>query len=344
MAIELFDFALDLAQRTDVGGSKKAFVFRLARKPVSLHGKPFVQHWMPKPGLYADRGRRSPNRQTVLDCYLEICRRSEEVTTDADAIQSYVLANMTADRGNGARRILLDASLRDGIFDDGLNPDSWFPQLEEMVRQSRHERLDPGAFHEKTRSILGPSEYDQQILDLYDRLERRLFPWRDADHPPDAETALDIARAVWKAELRTIGRRCGNEAQKQVLDMFARECRGAFNRAYSLVWWFITDALRLSEGFDDFGFGFHRLWHLDLPIDGVWDRRIHLFHGNPFALHPASGYFLATPTGAELTRRWVERPQDLTAQGEFLHALYIAVFDYARRHAEANEERRLEAS
>lgn len=340
--VETIDVVLDLDKICGSVGETSKFVFELSLNPISLGGRKLTQHWMSKRELYGNRGRTKSfcNRDAVIRCFAEFCRRDGSLAEDSEVLQSYILAHLTGDRSNGARRVFLDSSLKHGIFDDGQHPDSWYPQLEAAIDRSRDQTIDPVSFHCKTVCLLGQEPYEREILELYDYLERQLFPWRDNRKLPSADSALQHAETVWKEELRKIGRRSGKEAEKQVLDMFARECRTAFHRAYSSVWYHLCDVLRENGLVDDFGFNFHCLWHLDQRF-GAGDGRYHyLFHGSPFALHPASGYLLATPTGAALTRAWLERPADLRAQGRFLHAAFVALCDYASRHSDANVNRR----
>lgn len=342
MAVETISVSLDLDQILGSLGETSKFAFELSLNSITLDGRKLTQYWMSKRELYGDRGRTKSfcNREAVISCFAEFCRRDGGLAEDSDVLQSYILAHLTGDRSNGARRVFLDSSLKHGIFDDGLNPESWYPQLETAIDRSRDQTMDPVTFHCKTVSLLGQEPYAPEILALYDYLERQLFPWRHNRKLPAADSALQHAEAVWKEELKKIGRRSGKEAEKQVLDMFARECRTAFHRAYSAVWYHLCDVLREDGLVDDFGFRFHWLWHLDQRFSGADGRYHYLFHGSPFALHAASGYFLATPTGAALTRKWLERPADLGAQGRFLHAAFVAICDYASRHSDANVNRR----
>ncbi|HEV7283134.1 MAG TPA: hypothetical protein VGN57_23210 [Pirellulaceae bacterium] len=185
---------------------------------------------------------------------------------------------------------------------------------------------------------MGRREYPAEARQIYNDLQQRLFPWQHDSRNPTGETAISIASEVWVRDLRLIGRRQGNELPKLVLDMFAYEARAALHRAYSAAWVAIAFALRGRGDLDDFSASFHAFWHLDLVVESDAGP-LHLFHGTPIALHPVSGYFLATPTGAALTRELLERPTDPSRE-RFLNGLLIAVFDYASRHEDANASRR----
>lgn len=331
------DAAAELSSSTDEG--RPAFAFDLHRVEINLAGRRFLHHWIAKPGLYGDRNRRSANRRAVLEYYWARCVRDGSAYDDPEALQSYVLAHLTAhSRSHGSRRVFLDACLRDGIRADGRNPESRQAMLEAALRNARSDRVSVLEFYERTRAVLGRREYPEEARETYNDLQQRLFPWQNDARNPAAETAISIASEVWERDLRVIGRRRGNELHKLVLDMLAYEARAAVHRAYSASWNEIAMALRDRGDLDDFGASFHAFWHLDLVLRSNTGP-LHLFHGTPIALHPVSGYFLETGTGARLTRELLERPMD-SRRERFLNGLLTAVFDYASRHADANASRR----
>ena len=190
--------------------------------------------------------------------------------------------------------------------------------------------MDIKKFRDVTATVLGPPQYDANVQDAYKRMaEPLLARGRDA-LGRWGEVGVEAPLQEWRHCMGSIGRHRGHETEKKVLDIISFETRAALHRCYSATWCELLPHLAKKYNMTPESQAFHRLWHLDqcLPTDDP-DVRFHLFHGHVFGLHPASGLFATTSTGAELIGDWLQDPKSEGPFQRLLHGISIATASYA---------------
>ena len=207
-------------------------------------------------------------------------------------------------------------------------------ELEKLLSSGRQEELTKFDFQSRTANLLGPPEYDATANERYREFAAQLLgPTREALQNI-GETGLQVAIDQWNSWTRSIGRRVGNEMQKQILDVLSYECRAAFHTCYSAVWFDLIQHLEAKWELSLETVLFHRLWHLDL-LDKLEDPSLpnnRLFHGHIFGLHPACANFMLTQTGCALMGQYLIDPGSQSSFRRLLNGLFIAMHDYAIRN------------
>lgn len=318
------------------------FTFELCRKSLDL-GSVSFQWWMSQKGLYGERNQESKNRQSIVDLYWSICLREGSAATDRGVQETYILASLLPHaRSNGSRRVFADASLTRAKKIKEFDRQTALDNLEGMLKASKTQTINAVDFNLQTADVLGPPVYDGEVKEAYGRFVDEMLG--ESSGGLDEEGLPGLQRAIdkWRKAMRTIGRRSGNEKEKQVLDILSYECRAAFHRCYSATWLLLLDELATKRGFSEESMLFHRLWHLQQcqPSNEMTDRNFFLFHGHIFGLHPALGDFISTPTGRELIGELISAPSDDSCHQGFLYGVWIASFDYANRNDVAKELRK----
>ena len=223
------------------GVDPQVFPIHLCRKNSQFGEFDIPQFWMPKPGLYADRGRTAKNHGPILDAYWAICT-AEGKNASANVRSTYLLARLLPlTRSNGSRRVFQDAALRRPGVTQSRDAEE-VEELKNLLERAAQSQMDPMDFYTRTANLLGPPEYPQEVWDRYLELEDSLLDdvgeSQEAGEPPSIEAVV----AVWKTQLRRFGRHTGHELKKQVLDVFSYEARAAFHSCYSAVWCYLFDS------------------------------------------------------------------------------------------------------
>ena len=311
------------------------FSFELCRRPKAEFGTVVVdQWWMPVTPLYGQRRgdtKLAHNHSEILQLYWAFAIH-DAATQERDAQERFLLATLVPfTRGEGSRTIFADAFLRAPKQSEVLELNTW-------LESSRNKLMCRKEFHEKSRQLLGRTEFPEETQELYNHVCGQLL-----DEPcaalaeDDIETATSIVRKEWDRLMRTIGRRGGHAEEKIVLDVLSYEARAAFHHCYSVAWLELISHLAREERFGIETARFLRFWHTDL-IDS--ETHESLFHGHVFGLHPASGPFVMTQTGGEFLGDWLSAPTSSKALGRLLHGLFLALYAYQENRSSLAEERR----
>jgi hypothetical protein len=320
-----------IREEVEVAGER--FVFSLCRKAEQMGPVPVDHWWVPATELYRQRGhrrRRDGNHAALTEAFWALCRR-EGTHHEPDVQESYLLSRLLPHaRSQGSRRVFADAFLQSRVQAARPARQAARAELEEMLRASQGEGLTRLAFQRKTGEALGPPELTPEAVRAYLEFCEAFFgrarPALAADKPAGVAAAV----AGWQKVMRSVGRRCGQALQKQVLDVLSYEARAALHRCYSAAWdLLLLPLLERKYALSRESLAFLRLWHLDQVSESNHGEQayFHLFHGHVFALHPACGELLRTAAGRELMGRWLRRPSE-RALSRLLHGLYVAVLHY----------------
>ena len=263
------------------------FVFDACRKAAQFGNVQIDQWWMGPATVYPQRGRPASNFQPIVDYYWKRC--FFEATAINDEVENtFILANLLPlARSNGGRRVFADS--RPYRSQPGIGVRTVAAELDAYLQGDRHSEMNESEFQKQTAKVLGPPDYGVEVCELYQQFaENLLGPAREALER-DGEAGLQVAVDQWKRWDESIGRRRGNESEKQALDILSYECRAALHTCYSAVWYELIQHLSTQQAMSDESAVFHRLWHLDLhegPETNLLPNS-RLFHGHVFALHPA---------------------------------------------------------
>lgn len=321
------------AETLEVVSQPEKFSFALQQKRVDFAGVEFTQYWMDQRQVYADRKRSQSLHRDLVDCYWAICMR--EGTVFDDGVQeSYILANLLPSaRSNGSRRVLLD-STPTRVEKSKQNRKDLVDELNALLKSSHDQAMTLVDFRDTTANAIGPPLYPNDTVSLYREFEQELLVKGRGQLEKEGPAGVKVAQEQWQHWSTSIGRRAGQDKEKEILDMFSYECRAALHRCYSAVWEEILSDLLQKEDLPPAFAIFHKFWHQDQvwPSDHPDRSYFHLFHGHIFALHPAGGYFLLTPTGKRLMGEWLSESHQEGSFGRLLNGLATAVHLYAIRH------------
>jgi hypothetical protein len=306
--------------------------FHVYRKPVRL-GDLEVDHWWMDIGtLYGQRNRRASNQAAVVDYWWALCTQDATVL-DEPTRESYILARLLPfARSNGSRRVFVDSvPTRPGGRRELTES---VTELEQRLADSADGEMDKAEFHSRTGDLLGPPEYPREVHDRYHQLSEELLCEAREALEQGGHAGLDMALARWTSWMNSIGRRRGNELEKQVLDALSYECRTAFHCCYSAVWCDLIPHLQRNYNLSTESAAFLAFWHLEPREESNQPELayFHLFHGHIFALHPACGAFMLTQTGSRLLSEWLPHGGRGASYRRLLHGLFVAVYQYAQRH------------
>jgi hypothetical protein len=357
-----------------LGSGRRRFSLTLNRKSLRLGQVTFEQWWLPIPSLYGERvGRRTAlpgsNSVAIITGFWHLCRE-HSTHTDRDVQESVLLAHLVSGmRSGGSRRVLADGFLGpQGKKAAGADPTT----LDGLIRGVRHQPYSRAQFRRDTVGALRtPGVVTDDARTEYRRLCDELFPTAVARLTRGISGAARSVTEVWNRWNVAVGRRRGNAAGKQAMDMLSYEARAAFHRVYSAVWvYLILPTLRAEHGLGAEAADFHEFWH----TDPSWevpdaDANEHLFHGHVFGLHPAGALFLRVPAGRQVVgerlslrrhinadrgsdgRLWSAIPDlpggetpptdsEAIAFGRVLSGYAAAVFHYAQQRSEISDARR----
>ena len=325
------------------------FPFELWRKAARFGDVPIDQWWMPAQTVYGQRNNNAINSANLVGYYWALCLR--EGTVFEDSVQeTYILASiLPLVRSTGGRRVFADAQPYRRASGAPLRTVA--AELQELLETSRGFELSTLAFHEHVMNTLGPPEYEPEVHTACQEFSAQLLGEAREALEREGTAGLEVARNQWLEWNRTIGRRRGNETQKQALDVLSYECRTALHTCYSAVWFDLIQHLGAKYGWSDESLLFHWLWHFDLRDNieqpeteqPVWHLGVadgddslvlpnnRLFHGHVFALHPACANFAITRRGRELLGAFLIDPSSEQALHLLLGGLYVAIDDYAGR-------------
>ena len=321
-----------------ITGNGLEFIFELNCKREHDLGSVQVDHWwMPITPLYGQRrGSKPLNRNFVeiLRVYWHAMQQ-RGATGIRDAQERYLLAALVPDvRAEGSRNIFDDAFLR---------PMSQKKQKvavraldAEILRPGKDGRLGRAEFSEKAWQLLGITELSDTIRRNYNQQLAQAL-----DEPcallgnSDPDDAIRLARMQWRRLMQGVGRRGGEAEKKVALNVISYEARAALHHCYSVTWITLIWALESERELDPLSAAFLRLWHtVDEESDSV-----PLFHGHVLALHPATGPFLLSRTGATLVGEWLNSPDSTETFERLLNGLYLALVNYYMQRASAAENR-----
>jgi hypothetical protein len=344
---------------------KRPFDFQIYNKAEQL-GAVAVQHlWMKISGLYDTTPERAGNSIELVECYWALCLEAQcqGEPEHPDDRRTYLLArllphtlsNLAAtvmpDRGFGPKFRFLSAKAENEALE----------QLEGMLREPASDLPDIVTFRDWTYDYLGMPKLSEAAKSLYRKEIDLLLDDAAQLMARDKEAAIRLTIDRWKDAKRRLypRRRWKSPEAKLVMSVISYECRAALNECYSDVWTGLLCSdgpLRERYNLTPADVCFMALWHViqkapsDLP-----NARFDLFHGHIFALHPALGMLIRTPTGKELLGDLVSatlalptlpepqemfaRVRELPAFRHLLLAVEMAVCAYTERREEIALER-----
>lgn len=308
------------------------FEFALCRNQVTLGEIEVDQFWMPTRSLYGQRNQRAVNLEPLIELFWAECGVAG-TQCEAAIQETYLLAKILPyARSNGSRRVFIDAfQTLPGNRSGRMR--AWTADLNQLLTASRHNEYDELAFQRATGNLIGPPTYSEEVRRCYQTLSANLLQEARSAANNDELEATERVLGEWRRLFQSIGRRRGNQLEKQALDILSYECRTALHRCYSSVWSTLLHALAHRYGMTNESYIFHQLWHFERcrESDHGEESYFHLFHGHIFGLHPACGPVLLTRTGAELFSVWL-RDGTLQSYHRVLHALAVAVSYYADQY------------
>lgn len=312
--------------------TRSTFNFDLCRKVISLGDHTFDQYWMRRNGLYGNRKTMSRNHRSVIDCFWELCcdAGSAHDMEESDIRETFLLAKLLPFvRSNASQKVFRDASLQH--YNDKQTKafqayvkeldDFWLPNNGTKTMQE---------FYDVIASCVGPAGYEPDVFRAYDKYI--------SDIMQDSSSCKVRPLATiekWKKLISSVGRRSGRTIEKQALDILSYECRAAFHKCYSAVWYYlILNVLRNEFGLSESAMTFHGMWNIDLvlPSNESSEVNFHLFHGHIFGLHPAFGYLVNTVRGRQVIGDLISEPTNELVQGKFLNCGLVAAQFYAAKH------------
>ncbi|MBL8792398.1 MAG: hypothetical protein JNM56_00690 [Planctomycetia bacterium] len=310
----------------------RTFPFELCCKDEQFGSLALSHWWMNTRRLYGQRLRPAPNLLNITDYFWALCRK-HGTAHDPEVQESFLLARLLPHvRSNAGRRVFADAHLtRPERL--GSSIEEARAELETLLQASRNQTLSMMDFKNRTADILGPPVLTPEVQDRYPALTDDLLGHARVSVVKSDSTGMQIAIDRWQQLMRRIGRRAGQALDKQVLDILSYECRAAFHRCYSAVWWDLIPRLTLNHGLSPANQRFLHFWHLDHCSESAQGPHawFHLFHGHIFALHPAGAALMQSPTGRSLLGAWLTEPASERAFGQLLHALLVVLHGYAEQ-------------
>jgi hypothetical protein len=283
--------------------------------------------------LYGQRGRSDSNLQTMADYFWMRCVLQGE-HVKADNQQTYLLANLCPSvRSSAAQRILPDARPRRGQM---YLSTQWaaVSALEELLRKpadlgrAQDDRMTMSEFHQRTRQLLMP-RFDAAQKQVYRQFCGILFGQKVRKALMDNPAGARIAVAKWMQLNKRFGRHSDRPLERSVLDTLSYQSTAAVRRCYAFVWNDLIPHLARQHRLNWATLQFLRLMHLEhlIPTQGS-NRRVSLFHGHIFALHPAMSMLMYTPTGQQLMGQYVRgetAEECLTPFQKLLWAIYLSL-------------------
>lgn len=319
----------------------QSFPFELCRKTEQLSLLAVDHWWMNTRRLYGQRHRPAPNLQNITGYYWALSQTHGTVE-NPEVQESFILARLSPQaRSNAGRRIFADAHLTRPERLGGTTEEAR-AELETLLQASHDKTLTMVDFKNRTADILGPPLLTSEVQDRYVELTDDLLGKACTALDKDGSAGVQFAIDRWQQLMRRIGRRAGHALDKAVLDILSYECRAAFHRCYSAVWWDLIPRLALKHHLSPASQRFLHFWHLDHCSESAQGPHalFHLFHGHIFALHPAGGALLQSPTGRSLLGAWLSEPESEVAFGHLLHALLVTLHHYAEQRETGAGSRR----
>lgn len=308
----------------------KCFSLELCRKPSQFGNVPVDHWWMDVSSVYGQRNQPARNGNVIVELFWSLCLK--EATVFHEEVQdSYILAKLLPHvRSNGARRIFADAVLT-APGRVGLKRPEMIAQLDASIRAHSDREMGIEDFRDETAKLLGPEIYSEEVIARYRQISEELLGEGRRTLQKWGPSGLAVPLAQWRQWMTEVGRRSGNELDKQVLDILSYEARAAMHRCYSATWCALLPHVAKKYGLTSETITFHRLWHLDQcqPSNDP-SSLFHLFHGHVFALHPATALFSLCDAGCTLLGNWLEQPDSPATFQRLLHGIFVAVGDYAR--------------
>lgn len=308
---------------------RHSFAFELSRKATRLGDIVLDHYWMSHNSLYGQRNCFGRNGRQVVDFFWNLCLEHGTVIDD-EVVDSFILASLhPIVRSNGSRHVFSDGILSNAKH-FGFTTDEQTEDLDLELASKRQEIATAAEFRNRTAIALACPLPDDEARAAYSEFERRLFEQGRGAVRRLGPDGLVISRECWSEWMRKIARRSGEATKKTVLDMLSYEAKAALHRAYSAAWCRLLPRLRDEFDLTAESWNFHRLWHLDLPVEAGARDTCHLFHGHVLGLHPIGSAFIQTTTGKRLLADYIPR-LDEDAKGRLLNGLAITAEDYARR-------------
>jgi hypothetical protein len=336
--IENFDVELSVASGPGTSAFNVVmppiFTFPLCRQSHLVGDFTLDQCWIDRKRLFPTASQPASHFQTVVDYFWQACVQGG-TSTDAGAQDVYLLASLLPDiRRQGSRRIV----------DDGIasaRGKRWVShRLEPLIGSTSNGEMGLAEFRDKTAKLIGPEVIPPPVAARYEiQAEKLLKPAREVIRSDGQTAAASFIREQWKTWVDE-GRHADRESLL-LLDILSFEVRTAFCQCYSQVWCGLIPFLRERLAWDVRNERFHTFWHLEKRLPSAESAKddFHLFHGLPFALHPASGFFMKTDAGQHLMARWLGDPTPRNF-GRLLQGLFIALDAYSDHRQEDRHLRR----
>ena len=318
---------LNPAASLGIGRPGESIAFEIDHNEIALGQFRFDQHWMPLRTLRPTNDVTG-NYSAVVNYFWEYCKL-ERSTSEQQVRESYLLARLWPSmRSQGAQRVVLASTI--GRLSSESSLASRAAALEEFLAASRDQEMSMEDFRGRTGILIGPHELSLEEQSEYEEFSQELLDDALRQWSHGEEITLSHLQNTWDEWMRTIGRRSGNATQRRILDVLSYEAGAAFRRCYSETWIWLIRWLASQEGWSVQQQKFHRLWHLDICERASEDApgRFHLFHGHIFALHPAMGPFLQTPTGRQQMANYLAVNTSDAEFRQLLHGLFWAVVQY----------------
>ncbi len=321
----------------------KPFDIPLCIKEEAFGNVKLFHFWMDRRLIYGQRGNSTQLNETLSDCYWEICK-AENVTDDPENRERYLLARLCPYmRGNASKKVFNDASITVNPKFMGILAD----QVEPILAASRNDELTPIGFWEKTKILLGPPEWPEETETrkrCYGNITAELFEQPCMLLETDATAAN--REALKRLELldNRYGRRAGYQDEKLILNMLSYESRVAVHDCSGEVWNALIRNFSNTGAMDPASVALHRFLHCHSKyIDSKTGEEFHLFHGQPFGLHPGIGLLFLTKTGRELLGEYVSNPSSNPHLNRLLHAIFICLYQYEQYHDDQAQKRKLDS-
>lgn len=318
-------------------GDPVVFPFKLCGKVAQLAHLQIPQFWIKRSDLLPRGKRISPMFRSVIDYWW--ARYWADGGAMTPAMQDlYLLANLLPFVRDHGSRDVVDDSVATREPDEGSVAD-----LEETLAASRGKRLSALKFREATAQSIGPEVVPASTAALYSEITSDLLvPGRQA-LAERGKAGLQPVIATWKHWKKRFGKHGRSAEHRRVLDMLSYESRAAFFQCYDAVWRALLQEINHRMALSSEAARFHMLWHSLVrgPSKDSDTDDFFLFRAMPYALHPAAGLFIRTPTGQTLIAARLQDPNSQAAKEKFWHGMAMAVDHYSRVHGDVKQERKV---
>ena len=312
------------------------FTFELCKRSTKLGEVDIPQYWIDKRHLFPTRNRAARMFQPIIG-YWWALSCGEGLANDPDTQDIYLLANLLPQaRSHGSAHIVADSSVTKRERGDAAE------SLEEMLRISRDKRLTAMEFRESTADAIGPVKADPALMARYSAITDELLSVGRAAINRDGALGLAVIKERWADLMKNIGRHGRDPQDRKILDILSFEARAAFFTCYDVAWPNLLVAMHKRELLTPETQAFHVLWHLQhrFPSNEPLMGDFFLFRGTPYALHPAAGLLIQTPTGQSLIGDRISQPNSEEAKERLWHAISVATYHYKMLIDDAKERRK----